>query len=671
MALLIALVERAGHDVNRDDLTASVWPDHTHVDFDDGIATAIRKVRQALGDSAESPTYIRTLHRRGYRFIAPVYPIEAATQPATPEPPAAQANGRPIAPAARPPRPRIWLLAGALALAMAGGAVWLGTRPKPPVADRVRPFAAYKGQPTHPAFSPNGEILAFDWSEAPDRRAAIYVQRLEATSPVQLSKGSVTEILPRWSPDSAHVAFLRDSGDRWSIVTVLLAGREERKWTDFRKGATPWLDWSPDGKWFLFAEPAESGHPPAVVLFSLATGEKRVVTHPPTGWRGDSEAVFSPDSSLVAFRRTKAPSGDEDIYQIPVTGGEPERMTSDEIGISGLTYTPDGGLLFSSQRASSIHRLWWKPPRSNRLARVTSEAIDAVAPAMSHDGKHLAYTQLLFDVNIWSVAESGLGVAASLIDSPFPDTSPRYSPDGRRIAYHSVRSGTHEIWVCDANGANAVQLTDGRGFNMGNPRWSPDGSRIAFEWWPTGNPAIYVAPSGGGKSRPLIPDGFQDSAPAWSHDGRYVYYASTRGGFQQIWKVPVEGGAPEQVSPFRGFAPEESPDGKFLYFLHNEEIWRLPLHGGTVDGPPQTVVSSLMRGDWGNWTATNDGVYYIQRQKGVWGTIVYQDASGGAPRAIYSLTNPPLFGAGLAVSPDGKTILFAQVDRDDSSIFVQ
>jgi Tol biopolymer transport system component len=290
---------------------------------------------------------------------------------------------------------------------------------------------------------------------------------------------------------------------------------------------------------------------------------------------------------------------------------------------------------------------------------------------MSHDGRHLAYTQLLFDVNIWSVAGDGSGSAKPLIDSPFPDSSPRFSPDGRRIAFHSVRSGTHEIWVCDANGANAVQLTDGRGFNVGNPRWSPDGSRIAFEWWPTGNRAIYVAPSGGGKSRRLVPDGFQDGVPAWSHDGRYVYFSSARGGSVQIWKVPAEGGTPERVSLISAFAPEESPDGKFLYFLHDEEIWRLPLRDGAVDGPPQTVVSSLMRGDWGNWTATNEGVYYIQRQKSVWGTIVYQDASGGHPRAIYSLTNPPSIGSGLTVSPDGKTILFVQVDRNDSSIFVQ
>src|SRR6201999_4345593 len=134
-------------------------------------------------------------------------------------------------------------------LTATGVGLWLGAPPKTPMADRVRPFAASKGWPAHPAFSPNGQLLAFDWAAMPDQHRAIYTQRLDATAPVKLDDNAASENHPVWSPDGARVAFLRDSGDRWSIVTASLTGGEERKWTDFRKGATPWLDWSHDGKW--------------------------------------------------------------------------------------------------------------------------------------------------------------------------------------------------------------------------------------------------------------------------------------------------------------------------------------------------------------------------------------------------------------------------------------
>ncbi len=673
MAILIALVDRAGQDVTKEELKNCAWPDDTFVEFEYGITTAIRKIRQALGDSVENPIFIRTLHRRGYRFIAPVYLVTSLTSAASPQeslPSLTPAPAEPVLPAYR-----TWILltAGVLVLAAGGAAIWMGTRPKPPVADRMRPFATAKGRPSHPAFSPDGGMLAFDWTAPPDRNSGIYIQRMEATSPVRLREDAMDELHPVWSPDGTQIAFLRDSGNWWSIITAPLVGREERKWADFRKGATPWLDWSRDGKWFVFAEATAPNHPPSVVLLSLATGEKRTITNPPAAWHGDSEAVFSPDSTRVAFRRTKPPSGDEDIYIVPVTGGEPLRTTFDDIGVSGFMYTPDGGLLFSSLHTSSIHRLWWKPPNNNRFTHVTSAAVDAVAPAVSRDGRHLAYTQLLWDVNIWRASTDGSGAATPLIDSELPDRSPRFSPDGRHIAFQSVRSGTQAIWVCDSNGANAVMLSDGRGFDIGNPRWSPDGRQIAFEWVLSGKAAIYVMSSGGGASRPLVSDAFRNSVPTWTHDGRFVYFSSNRGGDMQIWKIPEQGGAPEQITRHQGFAGEESPDGNFLYFLHGQEVWRLPLNDGAPSGAESIVVSSLMPGDWGNWAATDGGVYYIQRGNDYrHAAIVYQEIGSNHLRTIHVMAQPPVFGGGgLTISPDGKTILFAQVDRDDTNIFVQ
>jgi len=690
-AMLLALLENPGAEVSREDLKLKLWTVDTFVDFDAAIGSCMRKIRQALGDTAENPIFIRTIQRRGFRFIAPVQLVfpsspRKASAVLTPdlappaEPPELRPEGDP-APAEPWPAPerhraiRVWV-AAVTCVAAAGIVLFWGTRPKPPVLALVRPFAIASGQQSHPAFSPRGDIVAFDWYRPQANRQSVYLQRLDATSPALLGSGGANELMPRWSPDGSRVAFLRDSVDRWSIVTLPAIGVEERKWTDFRKGATAWLDWSPDGKWFVFAEPLAPRAPPAVVLFSLATGERRSITSPPAGWRGDSEAVFSPDSLHVAFRRTRQPSGEEDIYVVPLSGGTPQRVTFDNRGISGFAYTHDGGLLFSSLREGTIHSLWWKPPNANRLTRVMSLAVDAVAPAVSSDAKHFAYAKILYDVNIWSVAADGGGAAQSLIDSDLPDTSPAYSPDGRRLAFHSTRSGTGAIWICNADGTRPTMLIDGGLFRIGNPRWSPDGRQLVFEWLRNGHGAIYVAAGEGGNApRPLVSDQFQNTTPSWSHDGRFIYYGSDRSGDTDVWRVPAQGGPAIQLTAHQGFKPVESPDGQSLCYFHpgNFDLWRIPLANGQPSGPEARVAGPLTQGDWGNWTPVNDGIYYVERKTASEpGEIRFQRFAGGPPRTIYRLQKDPLWGGGgLTISPDGRTILFAQVDRDGSSIFVQ
>ncbi|MGI8743032.1 MAG: TolB family protein [Bryobacteraceae bacterium] len=292
------------------------------------------------------------------------------------------------------------------------------------------------------------------------------------------------------------------------------------------------------------AEPTVPGHGPAVVLISSATGERRAITTPPAGWRGDSIPMFSPDSTHVVFRRTMPQSGIEDLYEVPVSDGQPQRLTFNNRMIGSFSFAPDGSLLFSSKRDSSISPLWWMAPYGSRISRLTSPIIDASWVTVSRNAKHFAFSRRLYDVNIWRVNADGSGPATPLIDSKLPDTGAQFSPDGRKIAFRSVRSGTDGIWVCDADGANAVRLTDGGAADsIGNRKWSPDGRQIAFEWQRSGRSEVYTVASEGGTPRKLVADNSQNSVPAWSHDGRFLYFASNRdGGQKTIWKVSTEGG---------------------------------------------------------------------------------------------------------------------------------
>ena len=151
-------------------------------------------------------------------------------------------------------------------------------------------------------------------------------------------------------------------------------------------------------------------------------------------------------------------------------------------------------------------------------------------PAFSRDGKKLAYTQFTTDTNIWRLDTADPSRVTELIASTQYDSSPQYSPDGSRVVFRSNRSGFHEIWMSDAEGRGASQLTHFAGGLTGTPRWSPDGRRIAFDSRVEGQADIYSIPAGGGPSRRITSAPSEDVVPSWPADGRWVYFSSNRRG---------------------------------------------------------------------------------------------------------------------------------------------
>jgi Tol biopolymer transport system component len=217
---------------------------------------------------------------------------------------------------------------------------------------------------------------------------------------------------------------------------------------------------------------------------------------------------------------------------------------------------------------------------------------------------------------------------------------------------------------------------DGKGASIGSEHWSPDGRQIVFEWHPAGKAEIHVAAAGGGPPRTLLADGYDNTVPVWSRDGGWVYFNSTRTGRPEIWKIAATGGSPVQITHLGAVAAAESPDGGMLFFLDSASgsdsrtLWRVPLGNGLPAGQPERVLEGLKRADWSNWALAKNGICYIRRV-GEDVDIEYLDFGTGRTRRIYDLQRPPAFGGGLTLSPDGQWVLFTQVDRDGSSIFVQ
>ena len=199
--------------------------------------------------------------------------------------------------------------------------------------------------------------------------------------------------------------------------------------------------------------------------------------------------------------------------------------------------------------------------------RLAYAGVGASLPAIALRANRLAYIQNLSDIDIWRV-QSGKPTR-SFASSTRIEFGPQYSPDGKHVAFNSNRSGVIQVWVCDTDGENLVQLTNFAEAS-GTPRWSPDGRWIAFDRHLKGGWHIFIMASDGSRSRQLTSSGAVDEViPSWSQDGNWIYYASNQTGHYEIWKAPAKGGKGTQVTRNGGWTAFESPDGRSLYYTKN------------------------------------------------------------------------------------------------------
>jgi len=361
-----------------------------------------------------------------------------------------------------------------------------------------------------------------------------------------------------------------------------------------------------------------------------------------------------------------------DVFIAPVSGGPARAITHDRTGIAGLAWTRDGqSLLVSSQRQSSLVRLWRFPLNGRAPVCLTDAALSASFPAVSPRDGQIAFASRYFNTNIWRIDLRGEAPPQMVVASNLLDSCPRYSPKGDRIAFRSNRTGTDEIWTVEASGRSAVRLTTLGGPVTGSPRWSPDGQYLAFDSRPDGSADIFLIPAGGGQRRKFTSEATNEVTPSYSSDGKYIYFASDRTGVWQVWKQAAEGGAAQQVTAAGGFAPQESADGKWLYYAKlSGGVFRVPAAGGT-----ESRILDSPAGSWGDWALAGDKVIYASLpgdRAAVSAELRTLDPATGTIQVVCSLAYPPVqWDGSVAVSPDGRYALVAEVRRQGSEIHLQ
>ena len=304
--------------------------------------------------------------------------------------------------------------------------------------------------------------------------------------------------------------------------------------------------------------------------------------------------------------------GEAGLYSLPLPDGKPKMIAPFWAFPKGLTWSADDKkLIYSLWNGSSV-QLGEVTVANGSVKRLALEG-SAELPTVSPKGDKLAYSSFSAGSNIWRKdllhPETP---AVELIPSSRAQFDAQYSPDGKRIAFASRRSGRQGVWISSDDGSNLVQISNPN-YESGSPQWSPDGSKIAFDSLPHDRWEIYVADVAEGKPRKLITNISGVIQPHWSRDGKWIYFRSNEPGRMGVYRCPASGGDAIALSKdIDGVSPQESFDGKTVYFAsHGDKstLKKLPLSGqpGTeseVDGLPRVRDSKL-------WALFPGGIYFV------------------------------------------------------------
>jgi DNA-binding winged helix-turn-helix (wHTH) protein/Tol biopolymer transport system component len=528
--VLVELVANSGNLVSRDDLHRKLWPADTFVDFDVGLNSAIRKLRQALGDDAENPRYIETLAKRGYRFLAAV----AATVPG---PPVAElaavsvetATLRSVEPhsvveeltSAEPPlneppflrkKVRLWqvAVAGVALLALGVGLAWWL---RPAASRQLVPQRITANPPDVPVtgavISPDGKYVAYS------DPTGVYIRHIDSgeTRPLALPKG-FEGVPSSWYPDSTHLLLTGGDGPQqkskvWKVS--ILGGDPQMLLEDAEHGVV-----SPDGSQIVFLHVGSSDYDRELWLAEADGHNARRLVERRMGRSGKEtdlwSASWSPNGQRIAYIEresvpSNSPTGDRFLVYSRKVDGSDERFLFQDGRMDSvpgqyvqllpppLFWAPDGRLYFalqSQKRKGGHDDAIWSIGVDQNTGEPQGEPREMLRGlgwiggfSASKVGKRLVFWRS--DVSN-QVFVSDFDGNSRKMSSPRRLTIDRsanfwaadWTADSKAVVFASTQNGTHTIYKQELNATTPDLLNKWRKVEVILPRLSGDGSEILY-----------------------------------------------------------------------------------------------------------------------------------------------------------------------------------------------
>jgi len=587
--------------------------------------------------------------------------------------------------------PRWVPLAGAMAavaiLALVAMEV-LRTRPLLVMASDIVQVTKDPGVEFQPAISPDGSEVAY--LAGPIGLPSLFVRstaNLAGGVAVRLGDTALgSEWLPAWSPDGQIVRFwscpgtegLAQASCQWRETEKL--GGAVRPVTWLPRGGKQWLAWSPDGARVAFVA--------GDTIFLASTADetpRRITVHSTKFWSLHSLA-WSPDGKLIAYVNGNhywLNSGNvagSSIWIVSPDGGQPQPVTTEDHLNVSPAWLDARHLLFVSNRDGprAAYVVEVGPNGRRGEPRILPGVADPHSISYSISARKLAFAKFALRQNIWAYP-LGRPTAVSIHDGRPVTTGSQVievsdvSPDGRWLAFDSNRRGNMDLYKMRLAGGEAVPLTALPGDEY-NPRWSPDGREIAF--YATiprsrGNVQVMVMPAAGGAPSALTNSlGFNDF-PSWSPSGLAIAFNSSRTGPFQVWLLSrdsVGGGWHEAVhlSDLGGGPPVWAPDGSGVLRLTAQDLVLISPQGRVVWRRNLVPTSGLARVfGWPNYARDGRTIFvsgdHRDGRSGIWAI----PEAGGAPRLVIAFDDPALSSPGyFSVDRNHLYLIVSQYESD-------
>jgi Tol biopolymer transport system component/DNA-binding winged helix-turn-helix (wHTH) protein len=596
--VLTALLERPGQVVSREELQTRLWGKDTVVDFDHSLGTAINKIREALGDSAENPRFIETLSRRGYRFIAPVGVLEHPPESVTPPPAESYFATRVVlSPDIRPSStlPSISPASGApLARQTAAGqpatiSYRLLLTVILLIAATFSAIGLYLGSSRSAIVPPhivqitdNGHLAPSvdsmeNFAAAATDGVHLYASTLDGghsvlssisvsgglVAPVNIPSEVASPALGDISPDGSRL-LLRDhlspesEQPLWVVPTI--GGSALRVGDVLAHDAT----WMPDGDGILYANGTD------LYLTHLSRQQPAHYASLP------GRALWlrwNPTGTLLRFTILDPLTHTLSLWQITTSDRTPHHLLADFNQPSSEccgVWTADGrSFVFESSKGHS-NNLWkLSGDSTSKPVRLTDGPLAFESPVAARSGSRIFFIGADARSELESVQPNGnlLPVQGFLSAAVRVD----YSRDGKWVCWTDTNS---HLWRARSDGTEVLQITPDN-LHAFLARWSPDGSRIAVMARESGKVwRIYITSANGGDFQPLLQETRNAADPSWSPDGKSIIFGRTN---DQMGKdnpartlvlVHLANSSVEQVPGSNGlFSPRWSPDGKYIAAL--------------------------------------------------------------------------------------------------------
>lgn len=542
MELLILLAARDGQLVSRAEIAQHLWGSEVFVDTEHGINTAVRKIRQALGDDPESPRFVQTVTGKGYRFSAPLAPV-------TPNTPSAPAEVPPATVLAMPPIRRkipigLFIALGVCVLLAVSAIAFYRSRPNHHEL-RYTQLTDFTDSAVSPALSPDGRMLAFiRGSDAFLSSDQIYLKMLPNGETRRLTDDSRPKYGPAFSPDGTEIAYAVLDPPNFTTYTVSVLGGESHLLLQNAAGLS-WLD----PNQLLFSEIRTGIHLGLVTATSTRSGLRDIYF--PSHERGMAHYSYpSPDHQRALVVEMDGNGNWAPCRLVSLDGHSASKTVGPAGACTSSGWSPDGTWMYFTAYVDGRSHLWRQHFPDGSPEQLTRGPMEEEGIAVEQTGKSLITSVGMSQNAIWIHDDAGERPLSSEGDVLAIWSPPAFSQDGS-VLYYLLRHGQDdapaELWRTNVQSGKSEPVLPG--ISMLSFDVSPDDRQVVYETYdPSGKSQIWVAPIDR-SSAPRILGVEGGNSPHFGAHGQ-ILFRQAEGTSNYLKQMNPGGSGPSKVVPY-------------------------------------------------------------------------------------------------------------------------